>query len=129
MVLGGLLRHRRLGGALALAATAFYAVLLPWHTVSQAITPLPNARSLEPPCHHALAAAEDSSKSPQPLKPRSNCPICKGFAALHLATGVPANVLVVKVAVIASLTPVAKDDLADATAHPPQSRGPPSLFA
>jgi hypothetical protein len=87
MILDGLDRHRRFPGALALVGMAFYAVLVPWHAVSQATTPtLALAKSSEPLCH---ASTREHAKSPQqPLKPPTNCPICKGFAALHLATGV-----------------------------------------
>jgi hypothetical protein len=124
MGLGGLHRHRRFAGALALAGMAFYAVLVPWHTVSQAtgqLTQLDLARSFEPPCHDATAA----SKSPQPLKRQTNCPICKGFAALHLAVSAPANVLTVRVAAGDLLLPAADDDLANTGVRTPQSRGPP----
>jgi hypothetical protein len=123
MSLGGLHWRRRLAGALALVGMAFYAVLVPWHTVSQATTPSSTlARSSEPPCH-----ASTSAKSPQPLKPQTNCPICKGFAAMHLATDAPVNLLLVRVAASASLPRAGEDGLAKATTHTPQNRGPPSF--
>ena len=50
MILDGLDRHRRFAGALALLGMAFYAVLVPWHAVSQATGP---PLSFEPPCHQA----------------------------------------------------------------------------
>jgi hypothetical protein len=40
MILGDLHRQRPFAGAIAIVAMAFYAVLLPWHTVSQATGPL-----------------------------------------------------------------------------------------
>jgi hypothetical protein len=122
MILDGLDRYRRFAGALALVGMAFYAVLVPWHTVSQATTPsLALAKSSEPPCHR------ENAKTPQPLKPPTNCPICKGFAAFHLATGVSVNMLLVRVAASASLLRPGDDGLTKATAHTPQNRGPPSF--
>jgi len=124
MAQGGLHRHRRFAGALALAGMAFYAVLLPWHTVSQATAQLTQsdlARSFEPPCHDASAA----SKSPQPLKRRTNCPICNGFAALHFGVIAPVNVLPVRVVVSALLPCTGEDNVADAPVRTPQCRGPP----
>ncbi|MGC2410619.1 MAG: DUF2946 family protein [Methyloceanibacter sp.] len=111
---------------------AFYAVLVPWHTVSQATTGLLHsdlAKSFEPSCDHASAASGESSKSPQPVKPQTHCPICKGFAALHLALDAPANVLTVRGAAGTLLLPAAEDDLADTTPRAPRSRGPPLLSA
>src|SRR6476659_2391600 len=83
MILGDLHRQRQLAGAIALVAMAFYAVLLPWHTVSQATgPPLSLGKSFGPPCHQASAAGDDAN-TPQPAKPRTHCPICNGFAAFH----------------------------------------------
>jgi hypothetical protein len=126
MGLGALHQHRRFAGALALVGMVFYAVIVPWHTVSQATTPsLDLANSFEPPCHHA--STRENAKSSQPLKPQTNCPICKGFAALHLATDVPINMLLVGVRASALLPRAGEDGLAKATARAPQNRGPPAF--
>ena len=72
MSLGGFHRHRRFAGALALAGMAFYAVLLPWHTVSQAtaeIAPAGLAGLSEPPCHQGAAAM--AGRGPRPRSPQS----------------------------------------------------------
>lgn len=71
MILGHLHRQRPFAGAIALVAMAFYTVLLPWHTVSQATgPPLSLGKSFETPCHQASAAG-DNVKTPQPAKPRT----------------------------------------------------------
>ena len=131
MSLGGFHRHRRFAGVLALAGMAFYAVLLPWHTVSQAtaeIAPTGLAGLSEPPCHQGAAAmAGRGTKAPEPSKPRTHCPICSGFVALHLAVSPPTNTLGVTVDAGALLPLVAEDDLADAVVPAPQSRGPPPV--
>jgi hypothetical protein len=89
MALGGLHRCRRIAGAVALVGMAFYAVLFPWHTVSQAAAQfLPSTleKSSKPICHDSEPLPSDGgSKSSPPAKPPSQCPICKGFAALQLA--------------------------------------------
>jgi hypothetical protein len=128
MILRDLHRQRQLAGAIALVAMAFYAVLLPWHTVSQATgPPLGLGKSFEPPCHHASAAG-DNAKAPQPAKPRTHCPICNGFAALNLATAALATVLIVRPAVHTAISHMVEDGLVGVTARAPQSRGPPSSF-
>jgi hypothetical protein len=130
MSLGGFHRHRRFAGALALAGMAFYAVLLPWHTVSQAtaeIAPGGLAGLSEPPCHQGAGMAIPGAKAPEPSKQRTHCPICSGFAALHLAVSPPTNALAVTVDAGALLPPAAEDDLADAAVPAPQSRGPPPV--
>jgi hypothetical protein len=104
---------------------AFYAVLLPWHTVSQAITPLlVAAQAMEPPCPDHPAPGNGKQ---DPDKPRTNCPICKGLGTLHLAVG--ANVFAVAATVGASspLPQAPDDDLVPGTKIAPQSRGPPVL--
>jgi len=123
MILDGLDRHRRFCRSAGACRMAFYAVLVPWHTVSQATIPTPTlAKSSEPPCH---ASTRENVKTPQPLKPQTNCPICKGFAALHLATDASVNMLLVRVAASASLPQAGEDGLTKATAHTAQNRGPP----
>jgi hypothetical protein len=123
MSLGGFRRYRRLAGAFALAGMAFYAVLVPWHILSQATTPLFQsdlAKSFKPPCHESSAG----SKNRQPLK-QTNCPICNGFAALHFAVIAPLNVLPVRVVASALLPPMVEDKVTDASVRTPRSRGPP----
>jgi hypothetical protein len=130
MSLGGFHRHRRFAGVLALAGMAFYAVLLPWHTVSQATTEIAPAGLTglsEPPCHQSVAMAGRGTKAPEPSKPRTRCPICSGFVALHLAVSPPTNTLAVTVDAGALLPPAAEDDLADAAVPAPHSRGPPPV--
>jgi len=126
MGLGWLHQYRRSTGAVALAGMAFYAVLLPWHTVSQATgPPLSLGKSFEPPCHQASAAG-DNAKTPQPVKPRTHCPICNGFAAFHFAAPAPTSALFVGPAVHAAIVQTVEDGLVGVTARTPQSRGPPS---
>jgi hypothetical protein len=131
MSLGGFPRHHRFAGVLALAGMAFYAVLLPWHTVSQAtaeIAPTRLAGLSEPPCHQKAAAmAGRGIKAPEPSKPRTRCPICSGFVALHLAVSPPTNTLAVTLDAGALLPPAATDDLAEAAVYAPQNRGPPPV--
>jgi hypothetical protein len=126
MNLGGFYRHRRLAGALALAGMAFYVVLLPWHTVSQATAgtaPAAIAGLAEPPCHQSEEGA--GAKTQVPSKQRTHCPICNGFAALQLAVSAPANAPAVRVTAAPLPLPAADDDLADVAVPAPQSRGPP----
>jgi hypothetical protein len=126
MILGNLHRQRQFAGAIALVAMAFYTVLLPWHTVSQASSPLLSlAKSFEPPCHHASAAG-DNANIPQPAKPRTHCPICNGFAAFHFAAPAPVSALLVGPVVHAAIPRTVEDGLVGVTARTPQSRGPPS---
>jgi hypothetical protein len=126
MILGDFHRQRRFAGAIALVAMAFYAVLLPWHTVSQATgPPLSFGKSSEPPCHQALAAG-DNAKTPQLAKPRTHCPICNGFAAFHFAAPAPVSALLVGPVVHAAIPHTVEDGLVGVTARTPQSRGPPS---
>jgi hypothetical protein len=82
MALGGLHRCRRIAGAIALAGMAFYAVLFAWHTVSQAAAQLLPST---PICHDSGSSSDGGSKSSPPAKPLSQCPICKGFAALQFS--------------------------------------------
>jgi hypothetical protein len=126
MSLGGFHRHRRLAGALALAGMAFYAVLLPWHTVSQTTIQLAQsdvATFLQPPCHQSAAMAGQNSKSHS--KPQTHCPICNGFAALHLVVSAPTNVLTVRVATGDLLLPATEDDPADAAVPRRKAAGLP----
>ena len=121
MGLGWLHQYRRSAGAVALAGMAFYAVLLPWHTVSQATGPLSLGKSFEPPCHQASAVGDDA-KAPQPAKPRTHCPICNGFAAFNLATAALATVLLVSPAVHTTIPHMVEDGLVGVTARASEPR-------
>jgi hypothetical protein len=126
MGLGWPHQYRRSAGAVALAGMAIYAVLLPWHIVSQATgPPLSLGKSSEPPCHQTSAAGDDA-KTPQPVKPRTHCPICNGFAAFHFAAPAPVSALLVGPVVHAAVPHTVEDGLVGVTARTPQSRGPPS---
>lgn len=129
MSLKGLHRHRRFAAALALAGMAFYAVLLPWHTVSQATTALVASgvgTTSAAPCHDASAATknEQSPKGSAPSN-KSHCPICSGFAALQL-TLAGAAIDVATPPEAGSILPHCRlGDLASIKLPAPQSRGPP----
>jgi hypothetical protein len=126
MIFGDLHRERHFSAAIAIIAMAFYTVLLPWHTVSQATGPPPSlGKSFEPPCHQASAAG-DTAKTPQPAKPRTHCPICNGFAAFHFAAPTLASFVFGRTAFHAAVLHVVEDGLVGVTARAPQSRGPPS---
>ncbi len=104
---------------------AFYAVLIPWHTVSQAITPLlAAAEVLTAPCHDHGAAPEGQSG---PGKSRTNCPICKGLGTLNLATAAQAFLVIANVAESTPLPQAPDEDLVPGEDVTPQSRGPPLL--
>jgi hypothetical protein len=125
MILGDLHRQRRFGAAIAIIAMAFYAVLLPWHTVSQATgPPLSLGKSFEPPCHQ-VSAAGDNGKTPKPAKPRTHCPICNGFAAFQFAAPALASFQFDRAILHAALPRLVDDGLVGLTARAPQNRGPP----
>lgn len=133
MSLKGLHRHRHLAAGFALAGMAFYAVLLPWHTVSQATNAGVGSRigiTDELPCHGASAVTngEPSSKGPTPAN-KTHCPICNGFAALQLATAAASIPLLLPSPFDGSLLQRTEDQLAEALVRAPQSRGPPSQSA
>src|SRR5690242_6745092 len=95
MLLGALHRHRRFTGALALLGMAFYVVLVPWHTVSQASLQLLQANLVASPCHQTMA---QRSSTPKPDKPTTKCPICNGLAVLQIATSGPTCHVILRVA-------------------------------
>jgi hypothetical protein len=130
MILGDL-RLRRLGKALALASMLFYAVLVPWHTVSQATAGVvePDGASGEPPCHQALVKPGAPSKQSAPSGPRTKCPICNGFGALHLATGAPVIFIVLPTRESGELPTLVVPGIAERSWRTPQCRGPPALPA
>jgi hypothetical protein len=122
MPLGALHRHRRFTGALALLGMAFYVVLVPWHTVSQASLQLLQANLVASPCHETIA---DGSSTPKPDKPTTKCPICNGLAALQIAASTPACHVILRVAESDTAVAAREDSVADTPARAPQSRGPP----
>jgi hypothetical protein len=132
MAVGGLHRCRRVAGAIALAGMAFYAVLFPWHTVSQAVAqllPSKLEKSLKPNCHDSGSASDEGSKSPAPAKPLWQCPICKGCAALQLALVCAANTVFIRPEASASAPRIVEDDLTAQLVRAPQNRGPPLQLA
>jgi Protein of unknown function (DUF2946) len=118
-----------LAKTLALASMIFYAVLVPWHTVSQATAGVvePDGATGQPPCHPALAKPDAPSKESAPSSSRTKCPICSGFGALHLAAGVPAIFLVLGTSESEELPTIVVLGIADTSWRAPRSRGPPGL--
>jgi hypothetical protein len=129
MALGGLYRCRRIAGVVALAGMAFYAVLFPWHTASQAAAQLLPTTLEKPSKHicHDSEPSDDGSKRSPPAKPLSQCPICKGSAALQLALVGAANVVFVRPEASVSAPRMAEDGITARLVRAPQNRGPPLL--
>jgi hypothetical protein len=122
-------RHRRLSATFALLGMAFYAVLIPWHTVSQTAMLLAQVElgtSANPICHGDSTPAGEPSKDSSPSK-QTHCPICSGFAALQFALAGSAMALLVQPESGSALLDGTGDHLTDALVHAPQSRGPPLL--
>jgi hypothetical protein len=122
MGLRGLYQRRRVAAAFALVGMAFYAVLLPWHTVSQATNAL--GGSAELPCHDISAAPNGEPKGSTPAK-KTHCPICSGFAALQLALAGGAIDVVAPSELRDTARHCTHEDLASINLRAPQSRGPP----
>jgi len=121
-------RRRRLGAAFALFGMAFYALLLPWHTVSQATAALVGSERgifAAPMCHSEAAAANPEPAKGKPAGPKTHCPICSGFAAFQLALAGTAIAVLVPPDTSAVLLDGTRDHLASITLRTPQSRGPP----
>jgi hypothetical protein len=125
MRLGALHRHHRLPVALALLGMTFYAVLVPWHTVSQVTLQLPEANVSMPPCHQAIGG--EAPKNSKPEKPYTKCPICNGFAALQMAVSGPACPIILRIAESDARFAATEDGVAATLVHAPQIRGPPNL--
>ena len=129
MSLSRLYQRRRWSAAFALAAMAFYAVLLPWHTTSQTYAQIAQAELMPASGHHChKVAVSDPAPGTKPSK-RSHCPICSGFAALQLA--VAGTVAIIPAGPEATLPTaiLAEHDLADVPLSAPHNRGPPLLRA
>jgi hypothetical protein len=121
MVLGVLLRRRRLPGALALAGMVFYAVLLPWHVASD--SKLAEAAFQLKTAHAARSHAE----KPSPAKSPEQCPMCKDFAGFQLTLAGGTIHVVIPREFADVLFDTAHDHIAEASVPPAQSRGPPHL--
>jgi len=128
MGFGWLYRHRRGGGVLALLGMAFYAVLIPWHTISQARFGLSGsslAAEVKLPCHGM--AGRDAGKDSKPAS-KTKCPICTGYAALHLAVA-PQPITLAKPSEAASASFQHLTERAWARPRTAQSRAPPAPSA
>jgi hypothetical protein len=119
--------HRRLGGSAALLGMALYAVLVPWHIVSQATLALEGgiaAIDAMPPCHDASAGGP--SKSPVH---KTHCPICTGLASLHLGLACAGVGAVAAADSSATVFPLRHVPLTAPVVQAPPSRAPPLLLA
>lgn len=129
MGLRACLRRRRVAATLALIGVVFYAVLFPWHTVSQTALQLGQAQlglAAMPPCHEATDQGAPSKDS-KPAKPRSHCPICSGFASLQITLAGAAGFLIAAPEAVGSVSFATNEPVAEAAPRIPQSRGPPSF--
>jgi Protein of unknown function (DUF2946) len=133
MGLRACLRRRRVAATLALLGMAFYAMLFPWHTVSQTALQLGQAQlglAAMPPCHEGSATDQTApSKDSKPAKPRSHCPICSGFASLQITLAGAAGFLISAPEVGGRVSFATIRHVAEAAPRIPQSRGPPSFPA
>ncbi len=122
---------QRTAAALALLGVLAYATLVPWHLSSRFAE-----RSIERTLFAALhvnclpggpqsLAAVDPDAPPSPVENETNCPICKGLAAFHLAV-LPAVVAELPALDLWSAfeLPVEESGYAG-RAVSPRSRGPP----
>jgi hypothetical protein len=106
---------------LALLGLAFYTLLVPWHLTSQFQLRLFEAE------FGTFASTLCGSGPVDPGAPKTNCPICKGLAAFHLAVeAAPLPALPARFAGTPQLTRT-RDDVAGAAIITPRSRGPPLL--
>jgi hypothetical protein len=118
--------RRRSAAISALIGMAFYAMLFPWHTVSQTSIALAQAglaASMVPICH--TEAPGDPAKPAQPAK-QTHCPICNGFATLQFAVASAQIALLLPPQASAKHIFGTEDHLTDALVQAAQSRGPPS---
>jgi hypothetical protein len=118
---------RHIPGVLALAGMAFYAVLIPWHTVSQATAQSAQSQrttAINSPCHEIGKAP---AKQRDPIKPQTNCPICKGFAKLQFATSASPTVLAFAFEVVEPFTAISAECVQCSRCESPPSRAPPSF--
>lgn len=116
---------RSVTAALALLGVALYALLLPGHLTSQF-----NAQvfAAELGISAQAICRADGDRS-VPGAPATNCPLCKGLAAFHLAIAPAAHSeLAPPPALTASYAPL-REDLTGTRVLAPRNRGPPSLPA
>jgi hypothetical protein len=118
-------RRRRLGATLALLGMAFYAVLLPWHTVSQATLALDPAQAWADAAPMCRSTPADSQQKPG--APKTHCPICSGFAALQFALAGAWIAVVLPTDASVVHPDGTQDHLTAIAVRAPQSRGPPLL--
>jgi Protein of unknown function (DUF2946) len=129
MGLAGFHGRRRPAAISALIGMAFYAMLFPWHTVSQTSIALAQAgfaASTIPICHSE--APSDPAKPAHPAK-QTHCPICNGFAALQFALAGVSIALPLPPQVSGKHSFGADDHLAEALVQAARSRAPPSHSA
>ena len=127
MSLRALHKNRGVGAVIALIGMAFYAMLFPWHTVSQTSLLLAQAGAgtpTIPSCHRE--ATGEPAKPAQPVK-QTHCPICSGLAALQLALTSPPVPLPLPPQFVGKFLHGTETNLAEASVLPPHNRGPPSL--
>ena len=126
MSLAELHERRRSAAISALIGMAFYAMLFPWHTVSQTSIALAEAGFATNPvpiCH--TEAPSDPAKPAQTAK-QTHCPICNGFAALQLALVSAPLSLPLRTVLASRFSPGIEDHLTEALVLAPHNRGPPS---
>lgn len=120
MSLRALHKNRGVGAVIALIGMAFYAMLFPWHTVSQTSLLLAQAgagTTTIPSCHRE--ATGEPAKAAQPVK--------QGLAALQLALTSPPVSLPLPPQFVGKFLHGTETNLAEASVLPPHNRGPPSL--
>ncbi|KAB2944043.1 MAG: DUF2946 domain-containing protein [Hyphomicrobium sp.] len=115
-----------MAAACALVGIALYALLLPWHLVSQFERQLFGAE-FGAAAELICSSGTQSGGSPSiPGAPTTSCPICKGLAAFQFALA-PAPLVVAAPMPLRSPALLAlREDVAGAAALSPRSRGPPS---
>jgi hypothetical protein len=122
MVWGVQRTRSRIAGALSLLGVAFYALLLPWHLVSQFDRQLFAAE-------FGVAAeliCSGGTGADVPGAPASGCPICKGLAAFQIALAPAPQILAPPASVRAPAALALREDVVSAEPLRPRSRGPPS---
>lgn len=113
-----------MAAACALVGVALYALLLPWHLVSQFDRQLFAAEFGE--AAQLICSSSTDNAPSVPGAPGSTCPICKGLAAFQLAL-TPAPTVVPPIpAGRAILTLPVREAAIGVILSSPRSRGPPS---
>ena len=120
MSLRALHKNRGVGAVIALIGMAFYAMLFPWHTVSQTSLLLAQAgagTTTIPSCHRE--ATGEPAKAAQQVK--------QGLAALQLALTSPPVSLPLPPQLVGKFLHGTETNLAEASVLLRHNRGPPSL--